>query len=170
MSASLIKTQYTLEHPLVLERAIAAPLEMVWQAHTQADHLNQWWGPVGLVNRVISLDLRPGGIFLYSMTTPEGKTMWGKWNFLEVQPPTRLVYILSFSTESGKTIRYPEEPAWPLEMYATTTFASKGEHTVIQQQLAPWNASEQEHATFAIGKESMKGGFNATWDELDRYL
>jgi uncharacterized protein YndB with AHSA1/START domain len=28
---------------------------------------------------VCQVDLRPGGVFLYSMKAPDGKVLWGKW-------------------------------------------------------------------------------------------
>ena len=57
---------------LVLERTLDAPLELVWQACTQAEHLKRWFAPRPYEIAECELDLRPGGIFRIRMTGPDG--------------------------------------------------------------------------------------------------
>ena len=33
------------DYDLVLERTLDAPLELVWRAWTDPEHLKQWWAP-----------------------------------------------------------------------------------------------------------------------------
>jgi uncharacterized protein YndB with AHSA1/START domain len=57
---------------LVLERTLDAPIDMVWQAYTQAEHLKRWFAPKPYEIVECELDLRPGGIFRIRMTGPDG--------------------------------------------------------------------------------------------------
>ena len=61
------------DRELVITRVFDAPRELIWKALTVPEHLEHWWGPKGITSRVHQLDLRPGGTFLYSQRTPEGR-------------------------------------------------------------------------------------------------
>ena len=65
---------------MVITRVFNAPRELVFKAWTEAEHITKWWGPKGSKIKVSKLDLRPGGIFFYSMTGPphNNTTMWGQ--------------------------------------------------------------------------------------------
>ena len=64
---------------LTITREFAAPRDLVWKAWTEPERLAQWWGASGSEIRVKALDLRAGGSFLYSMQTPNGPEIWGKF-------------------------------------------------------------------------------------------
>lgn len=51
-----------------LERIYAAPLDDVWDLWTTKEGLESWWGPDGFTVTVRHIDLRPGGLLLYTMT------------------------------------------------------------------------------------------------------
>ena len=57
---------------LVLERTLDAPVDMVWRAYTDPEHLKQWFAPKPYQITECELDLRPGGIFRIRMTGPDG--------------------------------------------------------------------------------------------------
>lgn len=57
---------------LVLERTIDAPVDLVWKAYTDPDHLKQWFAPRPYQITECELDLKPGGIFRIRMVGPEG--------------------------------------------------------------------------------------------------
>lgn len=62
----------THELDLVLERIIDAPIDLVWQAYTDPEHLKQWFAPRPYQITECELDLRPGGIFRIRMVGPDG--------------------------------------------------------------------------------------------------
>ena len=66
-----------------------APRDLVWKAWTEPDRLAKWWGPAGVEIGVRTLELRPGGMFHYSMRGPDGNDIWGKFVFREIAPPER---------------------------------------------------------------------------------
>jgi uncharacterized protein YndB with AHSA1/START domain len=59
-------------HDLVLERTLDAPIDLVWKAYTDPEHLKQWFAPKPFQITECELDLVPGGIFRIRMTGPDG--------------------------------------------------------------------------------------------------
>src|SRR5687768_3572725 len=91
----------------VLERSFDAPREVVFEAWTRPEALARWWGPKGYTTRVVKLDPRPGGVFLYEMRAAGGHEMWGKFVYREVVAPERMVFVLSFSDAREGVTRHP---------------------------------------------------------------
>ncbi|MBV8915045.1 MAG: SRPBCC domain-containing protein, partial [Acetobacteraceae bacterium] len=142
----------------------------VFEVWTKLEHLQRWFGPKGVRIPEASLDLRPGGLFHYRMTTPDGTDMWGKWRFDEISAPDRLVSVVSFSDPAGNDARAPWDAAWPLHTRSTITFREAGEETAIRVDWVPQDATEQERQRFAQGIESMRQGWSGTMDRLAEYL
>lgn len=163
-----IKTDLS-QKPFVLSRLFNASRELVWKTWTDSKHMS-WWGPKDVTVSHARLELRPGGIFHYCMTTPDGKEMWGKWIIREVVAPSRLVFINSFSDKAGGITRHPMSATWPLELLSTITFEDKGGKTLVTIKWLPTNASPEECKTFDGSHESMKGGWGGSLDRLDEYL
>ena len=57
---------------LVLERTIDAPVDLVWKAYTNPEHLKRWFAPRPYEITECELDLKPGGIFRIRMQGPDG--------------------------------------------------------------------------------------------------
>jgi uncharacterized protein YndB with AHSA1/START domain len=142
----------------------------VFSAWSEPNRLAQWFGPKGCTVRVAKMDMRPGGILLSCMQTPDGREMWGKWAIREVVPPQRLVFVNSFSNPEGGMTRHPFSPTWPLEMLTTVTFAERDGKTEITLRWLPINATDEENTTFDAGRNSMTMGWTGTFDQLDVYL
>ncbi len=60
------------EFDLVLERTLDAPIDLVWKAYTDPEHLKRWFSPKPYEITEIEVDLRPGGIFRFRMIGPDG--------------------------------------------------------------------------------------------------
>jgi uncharacterized protein YndB with AHSA1/START domain len=157
------------QQPFVISRLFDAPQELVWKTWTDEEHMS-WWGPRGVTISHARMDFRPGGIFHYCMTTPDGHTMWGRWVIREVSAQGKLVFISSFSDSEGGITRHPMSATWPLELLSTITFEAKNGKTLVTIQWLPINATEVECKTFDAGHESMKGGWGGTLDRLAEYL
>jgi uncharacterized protein YndB with AHSA1/START domain len=99
-------------------RLFDAPRELVWQAWTDPKHVANWWGPNGFTNTVHEMDVRPGGIWRMTMHGPDGTDYPNRMDFIEVVPPSRLVYnhgddgagtqesfhvTITFDDQDGKT-------------------------------------------------------------------
>lgn len=156
-----------------LTRVLRAPRALVYRTWTERDHLAQWFGPKGWTIPICSLDLRPGGSFHYCMRMAGAPDMWGKWSFREIVPSEKLVFVSSFSDESGKVIAPPFADPWPPEMLVVVTFndhAGIGRGTVVTIRSEAFNATDAQRRTFIAGFGSMKGGWSGTFDVLERYL
>jgi uncharacterized protein YndB with AHSA1/START domain len=154
----------------VITRVFDAPRDLVWKAFTEPQRMKEWWGPKGVTITKSEMDLRPGGSYHYAMRTPDGNTMWGKFVYREITPPSRMVFVSSFSDEAGGVTRHPMAPTWPLEMLSVFSFEDEGGKTRFTVRWSPLNATEQERATFAAGHASMQQGWGGTLDKLATYL
>ncbi len=153
-----------------ITRVFDAPRDLVWKAFAERERLMQWWGPKGFTMLDAKLDLRPGGVFLYGMRSPDGHVMWGKWVYREIVAPERLVAVVSFTDELGNLLRHPMSPTWPLEVLNTMTLEEHDGKTTLTVYGTPVNATEEERKTFDAGRGSMKQGFTGTLDQLAAYL
>jgi uncharacterized protein YndB with AHSA1/START domain len=166
-----MNTTQTAASDFVLSRVLDAPRELVWKCFTDPEHMKHWWGPKGIKVVVSDMDLRPGGTYLYGMQVPDGPVMWGKFVYREVTPPSKLVFINSFSDEKRGLTRHPMSPTWPLEMLSTFTFEEvAGGKTKFTLCWSPHNATEEERKTFNAGHASMTQGWGGTLEQLEAYL
>jgi len=76
------------------EVAIAASPETVWELLTDPDQAPRWMG------QAATFDLRPGGA--YRVEVIPGHTASGE--FVEIDPPRRLVYTWGWETGSGGSV------------------------------------------------------------------
>ncbi|HVU22840.1 MAG TPA: SRPBCC family protein [Opitutus sp.] len=157
--------------PFVISREFAASRELVWSAWTEQKHFERWFGPKGFRTHMAKFDLRPGGMTLYSQTTPDGVTLWGRALYREVVPPAKIVWINSFSDPAGGITRHPfTKDPWPLQMLTIITFAENAGKTTVTVTWLPIDATQVEIDTFNAGRESMKGGWGGTFEQLTDYL
>jgi uncharacterized protein YndB with AHSA1/START domain len=110
-------------------------------------------------------------MFHYCMQTPEGKEMWGRFIYREVTPPSRLVWINSFSDPAGGITRHPlSKDPWPLQLLTDVTFVEHAGKTTVTVNWLPFEATAAEWQTFDAGRESMKMGWGGTMDRLTAHL
>lgn len=57
---------------LILERTLDAPVELVWEAYTNPEHIKEWFAPKPFQITEVDLDLQPGGVFRIRMVGPDG--------------------------------------------------------------------------------------------------
>jgi len=158
------------DEPFVLTRSFDAPRDLLWKVWTQSEHLGKWFSPKGFKILAARMDFRVGGIYHYGLETPDGKPMWGKWEFREIAAPERIVLIQSFSDENGGLARHPMAPDWPQFMLSTMTFAAQGNKTKFTLTWTPHKATEVERRTFDAGRASMEMGWGGTMEQLIAYL
>jgi uncharacterized protein YndB with AHSA1/START domain len=158
------------QQELVIKRIFYASREMVWKAWTEPERLKHWWGPKGYTMTVASMDLRPGGVFLYGLNGPGGQVMWGNFDFNEVLAPERLVFINAFSDENGGITRNPMNATWPLLVLNVFTLFEFDGKTTLTLKGGPFSATEVERITYNQNHENIRKGFVGTFEQLDEYL
>jgi uncharacterized protein YndB with AHSA1/START domain len=105
-----------------LTRTFAAPRDLVFRMWTEPKHFAAWWGPAHNRNSACSLDPRPGGAIRIQMTGQDYDNAMGG-EFVEVDPPRRLVYIArGVPDEAGR---------WQVENHNTVTFEESGGVTTM---------------------------------------
>jgi uncharacterized protein YndB with AHSA1/START domain len=157
--------------PFVITREFNAPRDLVWKAWTERDLLMQWFGPKGFTMNAAQLDLRPGGMFHYRQQMPDGKEMWGRFVYRQITPPSRLIWINSFSDPAGGITRHPlSKDPWPLQLLTDVSFVENAGKTTVTVTWLPFEASAVEWQTFEAGRESMKMGWGGTMERFTAYL
>jgi uncharacterized protein YndB with AHSA1/START domain len=152
-----------------IQRIFNAPREKVFQAWSDQQQLEQWWGPKGMPIKVFCFEFTPGGKFHYCMQGPN-HSMWGVFRYVEIQAPDRIVFINSFSNEQGEIAKAPFPFDWPLEVHNTMTLAVQDGKTVMNLEACPVNPTPQQIASFIKLHDSMQQGFGGTFDQLDALL
>lgn len=77
---------------LMFERVVDVPREHIWAAWTKPELLKKWFTPAPWMTVDCEIDLRPGGIFLTVMRSPEGQEFPNSGCYLEIVPNERLVW------------------------------------------------------------------------------
>lgn len=155
---------------LIITRTFDAPRELVFKAFAEAERLAQWWGPKGCTIQVSKLDFRPGGVFHYRMSMPDGFEMWGRFTYREIVPPAKIVWVNAFSDSAGNLTRAPFGDTIPLEILNTVTLEEQDGKTLLTLRGGPIDATPEEVATFEGMFDSMQQGWGGTWDQLEEHL
>ena len=141
---------------LVLERTIDAPIELVWKAYTDPEHLKQWFAPKPYEISECELDLRPGGIFRIRMVGPDGFDT-GHGNpgcVLEVAEGEKLVWTSALGP--GYRPNDAGEGCESFPMTAIVTFADAGNGKTAYKAIAL-------HRNLADKETHEKMGFHEGW-------
>ena len=104
-----------------ITKEFAAELDLVWDAYTKAELLDQWWAPKPFASRTKAMDFEVGGRRFYAMVSPEGVERWSVQRYKSITPKTNFKFFnafadadenldlpgsdwdLSFSEQNGKT-------------------------------------------------------------------
>lgn len=145
---------------LNVKRAFDAPLNLVWEAWTDSEILDQWWAPLPYRAVTKSMDFREGGFWLYQMLGPEGDGSWCKENYKTIEPQLRITNSVSFCDEEGKeTVDFPT-------MYWRKEFSAAGETTVVDIEIT-YDSIEDMNMFIQMG---VQQGFTAALENLDQYF
>jgi len=91
---------------LRIKRVIPATKERLFQAWTQPEQLRRWWTiGEGWRAEFAEVDLRVGGKFRVGNKPRSGESVLLTGEFLEIEPPDRLVYTWQFGlTNPGQSL------------------------------------------------------------------
>jgi uncharacterized protein YndB with AHSA1/START domain len=136
---------------IVLRREFEAPIELVFDVLTKAEHLRHTFAPYGEEVTVCSIDLRVGGNYHFVFVTDEGKEMSFRGTFLTVEPPTRTVETWIYE-------------GWPgVEAVESIELQEIRGVTKLTHRLAFRDKAGREHMT-------KYDGIAANYDNVENYL
>ena len=94
-------------YDVVVTRVFDAPVEQVWKAWSESEHVMRWWGPTGFTSPMAKMDFRVGGKSLVCMRAPKefgGQDMFNTWTYQKIDPFERIEFILNFSDKDGNKL------------------------------------------------------------------
>ncbi len=74
-----------------------AGLDLVWDAYTKPELLDQWWAPKPFLSRTKVMDFEVGGRRFYAMVTPEGAERWAVQKYTSITPKTNFKLFNTFA-------------------------------------------------------------------------
>lgn len=145
---------------VVVEREFAAELDVVWEAWTNPEILDQWWAPKPYKTVTKSMDFREGGTWLYYMESPEGDKHWCKNEYLKIQPKDFYIGLDAFCDEHGVTNTDMPRTEWK------NTFEGRTDKTLVTV-VATYPSLEDLEKVIKMG---FQEGFTMALGNLDAYL
>jgi uncharacterized protein YndB with AHSA1/START domain len=142
-----------------ITREFAADLDLVWDAFTKAEILDQWSAPKPYRARTKEMDFREGGRWLYAMVSPEDVKHWSLVEFIKIQPKSSFSTKNSFSDENGNSI----SNAFSL---VKNSFKAGAEITTVYVEKKFDDLSVLE----MMVSKGFKEGTAAAMNNLDEYL
>ena len=147
---------------IYITREFAADLDLVWDAFTKAEILDEWTAPKPWKARTKEMDFREGGRWLYAMVSPENVFHWSLVEFIKIQPKSSFSTKNTFSDEKGN----PKNNAFSL---VKNSFKAGAEITTVYIEKVFDNLSTLEFMVAGGYKEGITAGM-ANLDELLRTL
>ncbi len=149
---------------IVITRTFDASRESVWQAWTEPDQIEQWWGPRGFTTRVDEMDFEVGGSFKYTILDAEENEYPSVGVYQEIVKPERIVATDEFGDSDQNERAAPE--GLPTGMITTTAFDEEnGKTTVTISIMHQSVADRKKHEEMGV-----IDGFNEQLDKLSEYL
>ena len=137
---------------LNLECTLDAPPEEVFRMLTESTELVKWWGPQDFTIPAAELSLTEGGRYRFRMAPPDGEPFHLSGEFLEIDPPWRLVY----------TFLWEEPTPDDRETVVDLSLGSTGEATRLVLSQGPFLTDER--------LELHRSGWTESFDKLQAVL
>src|SRR4051812_26323945 len=140
------------DREFVVTRTFNGPARLVFEAWTKPELFKRWWVPKSIGMSLLSceLDVRVGGTYRLVFANDAAKPMAFFGRYLEVTPPSRLVWTNDEGGDGGAV--------------TTVTFTENGEKTLlVLHDLYP----SKEALDAALGSYD---GMQETLDQLDELV
>lgn len=143
-----------------IKRDFAAGRDLVWEAWTNPEILDQWWAPKPFTSRTKSMDFKVGGRRFYAMISPEGKENWSAHDFTAVNPKDNFKFLSTFTDSEGKANTELSASEWDVN------FSEHNETTTVSIIIKRDSLEDLEK----LIEMGFKEGFTAALGNLERYL
>jgi uncharacterized protein YndB with AHSA1/START domain len=137
-----------------MTRVFDAPRDLVFEAHSSADHMKNWWGPRKYETISAEVDFRPGGKWRIVHRGPDGEEYGFHGEYREIVRPERIVWTFEFEGAPGQVA------------VETLTLEERDGKTT----LTAMSEAGTKEARDAVLESGMTEGAAETFDRLDEYL
>jgi len=137
-----------------MSRVFDAPRDLVFEAHSSAEHMKHWWGPRKYETISAEMDFRPGGKWRIVHRGPDGEEYGFHGEYREIVRPERIVWTFEYEGAPGQV--------------AVETLTLE-EHDGKTTLTAISDAGSKE-ARDAVLESGMTEGAAETFDRLEEYL
>ena len=79
-----------------------ADLDLVWDAYTKAELLDQWYAPKPWASKTKHMNFEVGGRRFFAMVSPEGQERWLIQKYTSITPKTNFTLFNAFADENEK--------------------------------------------------------------------
>lgn len=143
------------EREIVISRVIDGPRSLLFRAWTETRHLARWFGPHGFTTTTRAFEFRPGGVWDFDMTGPDGTVFpnWVEWS--EIVPGERIAY------------RQGERADDPDAFETTVTFVERAGGTEITLRTLFRTRARRDYVAESFG--AIEGG-HETLERLGGYV
>lgn len=125
---------------LTLKKKFDAPIDLVWEAWTQPEHISKWWGPNGMPINVIEHDFKVGGKWKYVMAMPDGKEFVSEGVYAEIVAFEKIVTSANFKPMTeGVEIRISFEKEGEKTNFTFSVLHPTEEYCKQQEQMGFYN-------------------------------
>ena len=83
-----------------ITREFNASQDLVWDAFTKAELLDQWTAPAPMTAKTKYMNFEVGGRRFYAMVSPDGKEMWSIQKYTSISPKTNFKMYNAFADEN----------------------------------------------------------------------
>jgi uncharacterized protein YndB with AHSA1/START domain len=81
---------------LSIKKTFDAPVDLVWEAWTQPEHIARWWGPQGMPLTIVEHNFNVGGKWKYVMAMPNGGEFISEGQYSEIVQFQKIVTSANF--------------------------------------------------------------------------
>lgn len=127
----------TEKQDIVATRVFDAPVERVWQAWSDPEHVMRWWGPDHFTSPSAKIDFREGGTSLVCMRAPAdfgGQDFYSTWSYQRIVPLQEIEFVHNLADKDGTPIdpvQVGMPPDFPQGVRHIVTFQAEGDDKTI---------------------------------------
>lgn len=143
-----------------VKKEFAAKADLVWDAYTKPELLDQWWAPKPWLSKTKSMEFKEGGRRIYAMCGPEGEEHWALADFTSISPKTNFKFLDAFCDENGNLNDEMPRSNWDVD------FVDNGNTTVVHIAIKHKTLADLE----TIISFGFKEGFTMALNNLDEII
>lgn len=143
-----------------VQREFAANIDLVWDAWTNPEILDQWWAPKPYRTETKSMDFREGGHWFYAMISPADEKHWCRADYKKIEVLKSYSALDAFCDKDGNINQDMPRIFW------TNVFGEKAATTMVDITLQ-FDKLEDLEKIIELG---FKEGFTMALGNLDQYL